>query len=420
MRILVLGAGLAGITTAWFLAKEGAQVTVIDRRNDAGLETSFANGGQIAASLSRPWATPYIPQQMLSFLGKKDSPLSFNLAMKPSDIAWSISFLLNCTSKRYGLNSSVLNLLSNYSRSTFDIFLNQNLNFDFNKSGLLAIFKDPRRLEAASKELKKLNNFGEDDEILDTESCINLEPSLQSSINKKEIIGGIFSKNGATGNAYMFVKQLKEQCITLGVKFLMETNVISLLTSKNSISGIQTSKGKILSKTVVVALAQDSKHLLSTINIGIPVVPVKGHSITFPMPDDYSLPSLGIMDEEGKIVTSRLGNFFRAAGTAQFASGDKNVDLKQINIIISSLKKLYPEANLPSIANANSWAGVRSVTPDGPPILGPVQYTEGLYLNTGHGPLGWSLAAGSAKIVKDMILGQKIDIDIKGLTISRF
>lgn len=421
MRVLVLGAGVAGITTAWFLARDGAEVTVVDRQPGPALDTTFANGGHLSASQSRPWATPEAPGQMLRWLGRRNAPLRLPLRWNPPLWRWGLSYLANCRSARTRANTRTLQRLARYSQAMlFALAEEQGLRFDLRTLGVLAVFREPRALDRAAREAEDLGGAEGSEQALDADACASLEPALADAVGSGRIAGGILARDGATGDAHAFTVALAESCAAAGIRFRTGVDVARLNTKGARVTGVETSDGVFAADAVVVALGQASRAVAATAGVRLPLVPVKGYSVSFPAPADGSLPSLGILDEDAKVVTSRLGDTFRAAGTAEFGDGGTRVELRRAATLLAGLHGLYPAASLPNVAAASPWAGVRAMTPDGPPLLGPVPRIAGLYLNTGHGPLGWTLAAGAARMVADWAGGRDLAIDSAGLTLARF
>lgn len=421
MQVLVLGAGVTGIMTAWFLARDGAEVTVVDRRPGPAQETSFANGGHLSASQSRPWAMPEAPIQLLRWIGRRDAPFRLPLHWNPPLWRWGLSYLANCRKSRVRTNAQTLQQLARFSQTALlALAEEQGLQFSLRTSGLLAVFRDTRALVRAARRAEELGGATGPEQALDAEACANLEPALGDAAAAGHIAGGIFSSDGGTGDAHAFTATLAESCAATGVRFRYGLDVLRLKSQRGRVSGVETSDGDIAAEAVVLALGPSSRTVAASAGVRLPLVPVKGYSISFPAPADDRLPSLGILDEKFRVVTSRLGSRFRTAGIAEFGATNTRVDDRRAETLLTALHDLYPAAPLPDVAAASPWAGLRTMTPDGPPLLGPVPRVLGLYLNTGHGPLGWTLAAGTARMVADSVGGRKPAIDYTGLTLARF
>ena len=421
MQVLVLGAGLAGVTTAWLLAREGAQVTVLDRRPGPAQETSHANGGHLSGSGSRPWTSPAVPRQLSRWLGRADAPLRVPLRWDPSLWRWGVRAARNCTAARYRANTLTLQRLARLSRDVLEEE-RAGIEFGYRPGGVLAVYRTPESAAAAEAEAAWLAREGFAGEApMSAEDCVRLEPALADAAESGRFASGVLARDAATGDAHAFTVSVAERCQAQGVSFRFDVEIRSLRKSGRRVRGAETSDGFFSADATVLSLACDSPAVARTAGLEVPVVPVKGTSVT--VAATGALPTLGVFDAERKVVTARLGAEFRAAGLAEFAGADYGIDLARVRVLLDALTELYPEAPLPGAGDARPWTGLRPMTPDGPPILGPAPARSGctgLFCNTGHGAMGWTLACGSAAMTTDWIAGRVPRIDPAGLTLDRF
>ena len=421
MEVVVLGAGLAGVTTAWLLAREGAQVTVLDRRPGPALETSYANGGHLSGSGSRPWTTPAAPQQLWRAVGRSDAPLRMPLRWDPPLWRWGIAALRNCSAARYRANTLTLQRLARLSRDVLE-HERAGIDFEYRPGGVLAVYGTQESLAAAAAESEWLAREGFAGEApLAANDCALLEPALAPAVQAGRIAGGVLAHDAATGDAHAFAAAVAERGQADGVSYRYGIDIHGLRRSGRRVSGVDTSEGFFPADATVLALGCESTAVARTAGLKIPVVPVKGVSVT--VAATGALPALGILDAERKVVTARLGAEFRAAGLAEFAGADHRIDFARVRLLLDAVGALYPGASLPGTGDARPWTGLRPMTPDGPPILGPAPARSGcagLFFNTGHGAMGWTLACGSAALIADWIGGRVPRVDPAGLTLDRF
>ena len=423
MRVLVLGAGVVGIVTAWLLAREGADVTVVEARETAGLETSFANAGHLSAGDARPWSTPDAPRLLREWIGRRDAPLRLPLwRWDPHLWGWGFRYLRQCAPQRYRANARTLLRLANANGEVLRTVAEQaDLSFHHRDGGLLAVYRSERAFEAAVRESRWIGPHGE--KPLDPDGCAAFEPALAAAVDAGGIAGGLLATGGASGDAYAFTAGLGEACRTRGVAFEFGATVEALATdgARHRVTGAVVDGRRIDADATVLALGNGSRRVAATAGLSLPIYPVKGYSVTLAAPESSPLPHLGLVDAERRIVMSRYGDEFRAGGTAEFAGHDTRVPPWRVAPLLRALAELFPAARLPALPeDAKPWAGLRPMTPDGPPILGPAPGLAGLFLNTGHGALGWTLACASARVVADGIAGRDPAIDSDGLTAERF
>ncbi|MDX2074552.1 MAG: D-amino acid dehydrogenase [Alphaproteobacteria bacterium] len=415
MKILVLGSGLLGVTSAYALAKRGFDVTVIDRKATSGAETSFANGGQLSYSHAEPWANPTVTRHLLKFILDPNSPLVLRPRADRAMIKWGLQFLQNCSEKRARVNCVNILRLGLYSREEMaTLRADTGIAFDFSARGILHVFGDDQSFDHAKHHNEFQARFGGDERVLTTEEVFALEPALAHT--ERTIIGGIHAHMDESGDAYMFCNALEAHIREkFGVKFLHGVTIQSMKTEGNRIAAVSTDQGDMTADGFVMAMGSYSPLLLKPIGIDLPIYPMKGYSITLPA-NEYC-PNMSLTDGTFKIVYSRLGDRLRIAGTAEFAGHNDKVRERRITPIIKAARGLLPKADWN--ADISRWACLRPSTPDGPPIIGKTPYFN-LFLNTGHGTLGWTQAAGSATLLADIMENKPPAIITAGLTLERY
>lgn len=413
---MVLGSGVIGLTSAWYLSQAGHQVTVIDRQARSAEETSFANAGQISYGYSSPWAAPGIPSKALKWLMQQHSPLVVNPSCSMAMYLWAMEMLKNCSEQRYLLNKSRMLRLANYSRQCL-MELRRTHPFDYEgrQKGTLQLFRHVKQVEAIQKDMNLLRDSGTQFALLNTNDCIRTEPSL--ALVKDKIVAGLHLPNDETGDCYKFCQQLTELAIKSGVEFKFNVHVNKLLTNNNNIIAVDTCSGQLKADAYVVALGSYSADLLKPIGVNLPVYPVKGYSLTLPLVNAEFAPVSTVMDETYKVAITRFNNRIRVAGTAELAGFNLNLSEKRKATIAMVVQDLFPQAG--DISKAEFWTGLRPMTPDGTPVVGKTKISN-LYTNTGHGTLGWTMACGSGKLLADIISGVKSDIDPNGIDSFRY
>jgi len=417
MKVLILGSGIIGTTSAYYLAKQGHDVTVIDRQNGVALETSHANAGQLSYSFSSPWAAPGLPLSLIKWMFSKYPPLIINPKLNSETMKFMYQMLKNCNSKSYEINKSRMVRISNFSQKClFELEKEINISYEQRKLGSLLLFKDAKQIENIKKDLSLLEKLNIQHELLDLNGCIEKEPGLHHV--KGEFSAGLRFKNDCTGNCYLFSNQLYEKCLEMGVKFEFNTHIKDIRIKKEKVSEIKTSQGEFDADSYIVALGSHSSKILSNVGINIPVYPVKGYSITLPVLDNENAPQSTIIDDTFKIGITRLGNNIRVAGTAHLTGYNLELREKSLSLLKHGLNRLFPYAT-GECDDMKFWAGLRPNTPDGPPIIGSTPYSN-LYLNTGHGTLGWTMSLGSGKLLANIISGIEPEISMEGIDMSRF
>ncbi len=416
MKIIVLGAGVVGTTTAYFLAEAGHAVTVIERQSAPGAETSFANGAQISACHAKPWAAPGIPFKALGWMFTEDAPLLFKpLRWDPALWAWGLRFLANCTAARGTINMDRTLRVALYSRDVLKA-LRQRTNIQYNQldRGILHIYRTPEEFKEGVKTAHQLQALGLPQDVLSRDQCVAHEPALAGA---PDLVGGLFSPEDESGDAHAFTVALSEMARAKGVTFRFGESIQKLEVSNGQISRVVTNRGDETADAFVMALGSYSPHFARELGLSLPVYPAKGYSITVPIENPEAAPTVSITDETRYMVFSRLGDNMRVAGTAELAGWNTDLAPARIAPLVENAKALFPRAA--SYATLNPWCGLRPTTPDSVPILGRTHIAN-LFLNTGHGTLGWTMACGSAQILADLISDRRPEISLDGLGVERF
>jgi D-amino-acid dehydrogenase len=416
MTVLVLGAGVIGVSSAYYLARAGFKVTVIDRQPGPGLETSFANAGEVSPGYASPWAGPGVPLKAVRWLLERDGPLVVRPQFDPVMWRWLFAMLRNCTAARYALNKSRMVGIAEYSRDCLRALRGATgIAYDEASHGTLQLFRKQAQLDAIGGDIAVLRQYGVPFDVLDRDSCVQAEPGLAQV--RDRIVGGLRLPDDETGDCYLFTTRLAERAAALGVRFVYDTTVRSLDVAGGRVAQVTTDKGVFAAGRTVVALGSFSPLVLRPLGIDIPVYPVKGYSLTLPVIDGESAPRSTVMDETYKVAITRLGDRIRVGGTAEV--GDYRVRLRPARRrpLDRSLTDLFPNGGDP--ARATFWSGLRPMTPDGPPVIGATGL-GGLYLNTGHGTLGWTMACGAGRVIADLVAGQTPEIAVEGLSITRY
>jgi D-amino-acid dehydrogenase len=407
MHIIVLGAGLIGVTSSWYLREAGHEVTVIDRQPGAALETSFANGGQISVSHPEPWANPSAPGQALRWLGREDAPLLFRPRADWRQWSWGLRFLLECLPGRSRRNTEAIAHLAVYSHAcTRELRGTTGIEYDSLDKGILHLFFESRDLALATQRAALLHRFNVRAEILDAAGCIAVEPALAAS--RERFVGGLYAPDDESGDAYMFTQSLLAKGRERGIDFRFDLRVESLEARGGSVDAVHVSEAagqhmRIAGDAFVLALGSHSPLLVRPLGEDLPIYPVKGYSATLPLAADAQAPKVSITDESHRVVCSRLGNRLRVAGTAELNGYDLSVNQLRCEAILRRARQLFPQ--LSATGPAEYWAGLRPATPGNLPIVGRSRLSN-LYYNTGHGTLGWTLACGSARALASIVRGE--------------
>ena len=404
-------------SSAYFLAKQGHEVTVIDRQDSVSMETSHANAGCLSYGFTSPWASPGLPFSVLKWVLTGRSPLIINPNMSVETIKFLYRMYKNCNSRSYEINKSRMLRVANYSqKALLEIETDFDLYYEQKKQGSLQLFWDSKEIEKAQKDIAILDKFNINSQLLSAEECVKIEPGLRYVKNK--LAGGIQFMDDFTGNCYLFSTEVYKKCVEMGVNFEFNTEIKSLQISNDKIASVSTDSGEIKADCYSVSLGSYSTKILSKIGIEIPIYPVKGYSITLPVLSNEDAPQSTIMDEKNKIAITRLGDRIRVAGMAHLTDFDKNLRTKSLDSLMSGLDLLFPKS-YESSKETNFWTGFRPSTPDGTPIIGPTPFNN-LFLNTGHGTLGWTMSAGSGKLLANLVSGIDPEISTEGIDMSRY
>ena len=416
MRVLVLGAGVIGLTSAYYLVQQGHQVTVIDRQPGAALETSFANAGEISPGYASPWAAPGIPLKAVRWLMMEHAPLILRPKLDLAMASWIIAMLRNCTERRYSVNKKSMVQLAEFSRDELGVLRSKlGIDYEHRTQGTLQLFRTAKQLTASERDRKILDDFNIHYELLDRQGCERAEPGLAKS--SSHIAGGLRLPDDETGDCHMFSHALEKWLKASGVDFHYNMTIESLEMRDGRIIGVKTDQGRLTGDAYLVALASYSPQLLRPAGISLPVYPVKGYSITLPVGDPSLAPVSTLLDDTYKIAITRLGNRIRVGGMAEISGFDDRLPARRQATLLHCLKELFPGSA--AVGDTNFWSGLRPMTPDGPPVIGPTKI-ENLFLNTGHGTLGWTMACGSGHVVASLIDGTQPAIESAGLALGRY
>jgi len=408
MRVVVLGAGLVGVASAWYLAEAGHEVTVIDRQPAAAQETSFANGGQISTSHAEPWANPGAPLKILKWLGREDSPLLWRLSVDPAQWAWGLRFLGQCTAAHMCANIVAILALALDSRARLKALRRElDIHYDELERGILHVYTDPREFAAALPQAALMREFGCERAVKNAAECLDIEPALRES--SVAIVGGTYTAGDESGDACRFAQRLAERCAARGVTFRHGVTVERLYLADGRVAGVFLAGGeRIVADAYVVALGSYSPLLLRPLGVRIPVYPAKGYSITVPLDEGSIAPSVSLTDDGAKLVFSRLGSRLRVAGTAEFTGYDTSINAVRCAAIARRAFALFPRAGRRE--DIETWAGLRPATPGNVPLVGCTRIPN-LFVNTGHGTLGWTMACGTGALLADLLTGKQPAID---------
>ena len=409
MRIVVLGAGLIGVATAWFLAEDGHEVIVVERQPGPARETSFANGGQISVSHAEPWANPGTPVKVFKWLGREDSPLLWRLRADTAQWAWGLRFLRECTPGRTRDNIRAILALALDSRARLKALRRElGLDYDCLERGILHYYTDAAEFEHALPQAEFMRQFGCDRVVKSATECFAIEPALAHSTIP--IVGGTYTVDDESGDAQRFTALLAERCKARGVSFRYDRAVAGIEQNGNRFTAVRLDNGeRVTADACVVALGSYSPLLLHPLGIRIPVYPAKGYSITIPLSEGAPAPTVSLTDDEAKVVISRLDQHLRVAGTAEFTGYDTQINPVRVVPLLRRVRQIFPQIDFRDDA-VEPWTGLRPATPSNVPLIGSTP-VDGLFVNTGHGTLGWTLAVGSGRLLADQIAGRVTTID---------
>lgn len=416
MKIVVLGSGVIGVTTAYYLADAGHEVTVVDRQAGPALETSFANAGEVSPGYASPWAAPGIPAKAVRWLMMRHAPLILRPELNWPTMSWLLATLRNCTPARYARNKGRMVRLAEYSRDLLvDLRRETGIAYDERTLGTLQLFRTQAQLDGVYKDVAVLRETGVPFELLDAAGCQAAEPGLAHA--REPVVGGLRLPNDETGDCYKFTVALAELAAAKGVTFRYGVDVRALRQAGGRVVAVDTSDGDIAADAFVAALGSYTPALVKPLGLRLPIYPVKGYSITVPIADAARAPVSTLLDETYKVAITRLGDRIRVGGMAEISGFNNRLEPRRRATLEHSLQSLFPDAG--EIAGGSFWSGLRPMTPDGTPIVGPTRLPN-LFINAGHGTLGWTMACGSGRLIADIMSGAPSAIARDDLALSRY
>ena len=420
MKVIVLGAGLLGVTSAYFLRQQGHEVTVVDRQASAAAETSFANGGQISVSHAEPWANPGAPVKVLKWLGKEDAPLLFRLRADARQWRWGLQFLRECTPARTRHNIEQIVRLGTYSRDTLQqLRRDRDIVYDERTQGILHFYTSQQEFDAAKAPAAQMRELGCDRRVISADEAVKIEPALAHI--RPQLAGATYTSEDESGDANRFARELVKRCEQDGVQFLMSHTVTALRAAGGEIDHVEAtdSEGRfqrLRADAYVLAMGSLSPLLAKPLGIELPIYPAKGYSVTMPVKDASMAHQVSLTDDEFKLVFSRLGDRLRIAGTAELNGYDRDLNRVRCEAIVRRVEELFPGAG--DAERAQFWTGLRPATPSNVPIIGRSKVGK-LFLNTGHGTLGWTHACGSGKSIARIVAGLAPEVDFAFTGVER-
>ena len=412
MRVLVLGAGVVGVTAAWYLAQDGHEVTVVDRHEGAALETSFANGGQISASYAEPWANPDAPAKILKWLGQEDAPLLFRLRLDPRQWRWGLQFLVECLPSRTRRNTIQCLNLALYSRDCLQALRRETgIQYDQLERGILTFYTDAQEFAQGVRAAALMREFGCDRDVKTVDECVAIEPALAAC--RERLAGGIFTVSDESGDAQRFTHELARMAAARGVAFRWNVTVESLVPEGDAIGAVRCVNGEhrwqvLTADAYVMALGSYSPLLLAPLAVPCLIYPAKGYSATIAIDGHRGAPTVSLTDLAWKIVFTRLGDRLRVAGTAELSGYGRDLNLVRCEALVRRTFDLFPDAG--DRETPQFWTGLRPATPSNVPLVGGTRYRN-LFLDTGHGTLGWTMACGSGRALADLVAGRRPGVD---------
>ncbi len=409
MKVIVMGAGVVGVSSAWYLSRAGHEVVVIDRQGMAAAETSFANGGQISVSQSEPWSNPAAPRQILKWLGREDAPLLCRLQPDPRQWSWGLRFLAECRSGRSRRNLAQILQLGLYSRQSLqELRAETGIEYQQQLRGIACLYQTHKELDEAAELIGLMARLGIERQLLSAAEMVAVEPALAGFAPK--LAGGIYCASDESGNARLFTRELAKRCEARGVRFCLHTRINGFDLEEGRIAGISLTgaDGEYRierADAYVLALGSYSPLLARQLGLSLPIYPAKGYSATLPIRNAAAAPTVSITDEAAKIVFSRLGDTLRVAGTAELNGYSTTLDPVRCQALIRRAREIFPGAA--DYDAAQFWTGLRPATPSNVPLIGPCRRHPNLFLNTGHGTLGWTGGPGSGRLLADLVSGRK-------------
>ncbi|WP_284108777.1 D-amino acid dehydrogenase [Acinetobacter pittii] len=415
MRVIVLGSGVIGVASAYYLAQQGAEVTVLDRQSGPAEETSFGNAGQISPGYSTPWAAPGIPFKAVKWMFQHHAPLAINLDGSMWQLQWMAQMLKNCNPQSYAVNKERMMRVAEYSRDCLrELRKDTGINYENRAKGTLQLFRKEAQMEAVQRDISVLQECGVSYELLNGNELGRVEPALANAQDK--LVGGLHLPNDETGDCYLFTNALAQIAKELGVNFQFNHNVEKLIVEGDEIKGVQVNGKVLTADRYVLAFGSYSRDFLKPLDLQLPVYPVKGYSLTIPIVDPAFAPQSTVLDETYKIAITRFDQRIRVGGMAELSGFNLGLNEDRRATLQMVTQDLFPGGDM---AQASFWTGLRPMTPDSTPIIGATRF-KNLFLNTGHGTLGWTMACGSGKLISDIVLNHKTEISTDGLSIQRY
>ncbi|WP_298145948.1 D-amino acid dehydrogenase [uncultured Acinetobacter sp.] len=416
MRVLVLGSGVIGVASAYYLAAQGAQVTVLDRQSGPAEETSFANAGQISPGYSTPWAAPGIPFKAVKWMFQHHAPLAINLDGSLWQLNWMAQMLKNCNPASYSINKERMTRVAEYSRDCLrQLRQDTGIHYEHRSKGTLQVFRNEAQLDMVQRDIAVLQACGVSHQLLvGAEQLAQVEPALAYAQDK--LVGGLHLPNDETGDCYLFTNALAGVAQELGVEFKFNQNVERLITQGDEIKGVVVNGEVLTADKYVLAFGSYSRDFLKPLQLDLPVYPVKGYSLTVPIVDEKFAPQSTVLDETYKIAMTRFDQRIRVGGMAELSGFNRELNTDRRATLEMVTQELFPGGDL---SQAEFWTGLRPMTPDSTPIIGATRFSN-LFLNTGHGTLGWTMACGSGKLISDLVMNHQPDISTEGLSIQRY
>lgn len=416
MRVMVLGSGVIGTTSAYYLAQAGFEVVVVDRQNAVAMETSFANAGQVSPGYASPWAAPGVPLKAVKWMLQQHAPLAIRTTSDIDQYLWMTQMLRNCTAARYAVNKERMVRLSEYSRDCLDeLRAETGISYEGRALGTTQLFRTQAQVDAAAKDIAVLERSGVPYELLDRDGVARVEPALANV--KHKLAGALRLPNDQTGDCQLFTTRLAEMAEKLGVEFRFGQNIEGLDFAGDRINGVWIDGKLETADRYVLALGSYTPQLLKPLGIKAPVYPLKGYSLTVPITDPAMAPTSTILDETYKVAITRFDNRIRVGGMAEIAGFDLDLNPARRETLEMITADLYPQGG--DLSQASFWTGLRPATPDGTPIVGATPFRN-LFLNTGHGTLGWTMACGSGRLLADLMARKRPQISAEGLDIFRY
>lgn len=415
MRVIVLGSGVIGVASAYYLARQGAEVTVLDRQSGPAEETSFGNAGQISPGYSTPWAAPGIPFKAVKWMFQHHAPLAINLDGSMWQLQWMAQMLKNCNPQSYAVNKERMMRVAEYSRDCLrELRKDTGIHYENRAKGTLQLFRKEAQMEAVQRDISVLEECGVSYELLNANELGRVEPALANAQDK--LVGGLHLPNDETGDCYLFTNALAQIAKELGVNFQFNQNVEKLIVEGDQIKGVQVNGKVLTADRYVLAFGSYSRDFLKPLDLQLPVYPVKGYSLTIPIVDPAFAPQSTVLDETYKIAITRFDQRIRVGGMAELSGFNLGLNEDRRATLQMVTQDLFPGGDM---EQASFWTGLRPMTPDSTPIIGATRF-KNLFLNTGHGTLGWTMACGSGKLISDIVLNHKTDISTDGLSIHRY